>query len=137
MKFIGVIQILGGTLGLCAILSTMLTIGNMGLLVAVPFFSLSIFAGYALIMDLPFGKALSIFNQILQVVKISGFGVVSYYYAGLALYLKTDSHSFGYQTQLGGGAIFALNNSNYWELGINVLALVLLAVLIMQKKNDR
>ncbi len=134
-SLIGAIQVGGGIwgLGICAL---SVFSGSYLMLIGLPFFVLSILAGYFLLKGKKHGKALSLLNQALQVLKIQGLGIFFYYYSGLGLYLSFGSSLVGFNSKFGGGVMFGVWNSPVNRYSINVLALLFIVILITRKKKN-
>jgi len=132
-KAIGLLQIFGGLWGFIVFMISIIS-GNFKMLIGLPFFALSIIAGFLLLTDKKIGKVLSIINLILQLIKIRAFDIIFYYYSGLGVYLNFGSGSFGANTKIGGGLMFGLVNTHANFLSINILSLILIVLLIRDKK---
>lgn len=132
-KAIGILQIFGGLWGFIVFMISIVS-GNFKMLIGIPFFALSIIAGFLLLTDKKLGKLLSIINLILQLIKIRALNIIFYYYSGLGIYLNFGSGSFGVNTKIGGGLMFGLVNTPANFISINILSLILILLLIKYKK---
>lgn len=129
MKALSWLQLLGGIWGMI-IFMIGISNGNTSMLIGVPFFALSITAGYFMLIKHKLCIKLTLINYSLQLIKLKALGVVFYYYSGLGVYLNISPQSFGFNMKYGGGLIAGLTGTNTPIVSINILALSILLIII-------
>ena len=131
-KIIGTFQLLGGLWGVLAFSGEAIK-GKYIVLIGIPFFLLSMWAGQALLFNKKNARITTFVNQALQIIKIKVFGIVFYYCSGIGLYVNIGKTSAGMSSNFGGGFMVGTINTTPGIISINLIAILIIILMIKYK----
>lgn len=143
----GLIEIVGGCIGIIIILSKYLgslvglsdentNLSLIFILISTSLYIISIMAGYLLLKHKKSGLILSIFNQIIQLFEFILGSFKYLFVSGLSLSFGMLDNKLIYTYHIGSSFnLTILNNSHHFYLKVNILAFALLIYFAWQLKN--